>query len=346
MTVLLDDPPFAPRDDRRFLDEMIALTEHHLRGCEPYRRIWPRWRTAESVEDLPFLHVGVFKNVLFQTEGAVHQRTLRSSGTSGAGASRIVLDEASSALQSRSSLAILTDLAGPERVPLLVLDHPGSLRVRGEIGARVAAAMSLKPLATEMSFLLAEPDDPASMKWDVVMDVLAGHEHIRVYGFTSILWLAWGAAAIPDDVRSAMRGRRIDFVHSGGWKKLEEAKVTRDQLDNALLADLAETARVVDYYGLVEQIGVIYPLCSAGVRHVPRWADVLVRDPFTLSTLEDEPGMLQLMNVLPIGAPYHSVLTEDLGRTVGGACPCGRAGKRFELIGRVPKAETRGCANV
>jgi hypothetical protein len=52
------------------------------------------------------------------------------------------------------------------------------------------------------------------------------------------------------------------------------------------------------------------------------------------------------MNVLALGAPYHSVLTEDLGRRVEGDCPCGRAGRRFGLLGRMAKTETRGCANV
>ncbi|MDT8322190.1 MAG: hypothetical protein RQ826_16865, partial [Xanthomonadales bacterium] len=72
----------------------------------------------------------------------------------------------------------------------------------------------------------------------------------------------------------------------------------------------------------------------------------LVRDAWTLESLVDRPGQLQLMNTLALGAPYHNVLTEDLGRIVSGDCACGRSGKRFELLGRVPKAEVRGCANV
>ena len=103
---------------------------------------------------------------------------------------------------------------------------------------------------------------------------------------------------------------------------------------------------MVDYYGLVEQVGIVYPLCSAGFRHAPAWADVLVRDSWTLTPLADGPGQLQLLNLLARGAPYHSVLTEDLGRLVPGDCPCGRATRRFDLIGRVPQAEVRGCANV
>ena len=138
----------------------------------------------------------------------------------------------------------------------------------------------------------------------------------------------------------------MSFVHSGGWKRLEDEGVDAEQLTRALLARAGPGSQVVDCYGLVEQVGMLYPLCEAGFRHPPVWADVLVRDATDLRTLTGEPGLLQLVNVLARGAPCHNVLTEDLGRIEPGPCPCGRSGKRFVLLGRVPKAELRGCANV
>ena len=65
-----------------------------------------------------------------------------------------------------------------------------------------------------------------------------------------------------------------------------------------------------------------------------------------MNPLAGEAGMLQLMNCLAFGAPYHNVLTEDMGVTFEAACACGREGQRFELLGRMPDAELRGCANV
>jgi hypothetical protein len=344
MTALLDMLPFAVRDDRRFLDEMVALTRHHLAGCAEYRRIWPTWSGAMAVDELPFVHVGVFKHVLLRTAAAT-LRILRSSGTSGAATSRIALDEESSALQSRSSTAILSDFIGNESTPLLVVDHSSALRQRGEVSARIAAAMSLRPLASEIVFLLGRAGDPSSIHWEAVAEVLRRHTHVRVYGFTSILWQAWGSG-VPPVLAERMRDVRIDFVHSGGWKKLEAERVTNEDFKVALLHEAGDGSRVIDYYGLVEQVGVVYPLCGAGFRHVPVWADVIVRNPYTLQPIHDDAGMLQLMNVLARGAPYQSVLTEDLGRIAEGPCPCGRDGRRFELLGRIPKAETRGCANV
>lgn len=352
MTALLEEPPYGERDDARFLAEMVELTRHHLAGCPAFARMWTAWETgradAERVEDLPWVHVGLFKHLDLRTEseGVAHQRTLESSATTSGQASRIALDEESTRLQGESTRAILADFVGPRRRPLLVLDSVKSLRRRGGVSARVAAALSLQPFATDLHFLLADPDDPQSVRWDEVARLLDANDALLVYGFTWILWLAWAAAERPAEVDAALAGKRIHFVHSGGWKKLEAARVDRARFDAELLLGLAPESAVIDYYGLVEQVGIVYPLCAEGFRHAPRWADVLVRDSWTLEPLADEPGQLQLLNLLARGAPYHSVLTEDVGRLVPGECPCGRGARRFELIGRVPKAEVRGCANV
>ncbi|MBK8481473.1 MAG: acyl-protein synthetase [Proteobacteria bacterium] len=344
---LLDASPYASRSQQQLVAELERLTAHHLAGCPELARAWPGWRPDGTVASLPYLHVGLFKRLRLLTQGVQleHQRTLLSSATTGATPSMIVLDRYSSALQARSSAAILRDFLGAELRPLLVLDSARSLLRRGEVTARTAAALSLKPLASAIHFVLADSDDPRSLDWAKVAEVAEGASGLLVYGFTSMLWGAWGSAAPPQRVRRRLQGTSIHFVHSGGWKRLERQAVTRERFDAALLAAAGAGSRVVDYYGLVEQVGIVYPLCEQGLRHVPRWADVLVRDPHTLAPLPSEPGQLQLLNVLSWGAPCHSVLTEDLGQLEPGDCACGRHGPRFRLLGRLPKAELRGCAN-
>jgi hypothetical protein len=349
MSRLLDPQnPYGPRSDGAFLDEMRSLTHLHLAGCPEFARIWSEFEQADTLADLPWLHVGLFKHFAFKTtgEGIRHERTLKSSATSSGVPSLVALDRASSELQSASTLAIFRNFVGEAARPLLVLDSSRSLLTRGEVSARIAAALSLRPLASEIHFLLEDSNDPGSLKWETLAEHLRAHDNLLVYRFTWVLWLAWGAADLPGEIRDLLTGKRIHFVHSGGWKKLEAAKVNRQTFENTLLAGLHPDSHVVDFYGLVEQAGIVYPLCEAGFRHVPVWAEVLVRDSWSLDSLAGEPGQLQLMNTLARGAPYHNVLTEDLGRIVPGSCPCGRSGKRFELLGRVPKAEVRGCANV
>lgn len=347
MSILLQQPPYGTRDDNLFLCEINNLTSFHLDGCDAYKRIWPQWKTADRIEDVPFIHVGLFKRMQLKTDVAslTFRRSAHSSSTSGLSSS-IALDQKSSDLQTESVKKILSDFLGTERKPLLILDSVKSLRRRGELSARVAAAMSLRPLSLDIFFLLNDPEDPKSMNWEGLRESLLNGDHFLVYGFSWMLWLAWGKCEFPAEIKELLQTKKIFFVHSGGWKRLESIKVNHHEFDQEILRHVGENSKVVDFYGLVEQMGIIYPLCEHGARHVPVWADVIIRDTYTLKPLAEEPGQIQLLNTLAHGAPYHSVLTEDVGRLIPGDCPCGRKGRRFELIGRVPKAEIRGCANV
>lgn len=347
MSTLLNHAPYGPRQDGEFLREMVQLTERHREGCPEYARIVRDWREAQWAGDLPFLHAGLFKHVTLKTaSGAAAGRTLESSATGGSTPSRIYLDEESSRMQARSAAAILRDFAGDALRPLLILDDRRSLATRGRLQARVAAALSLMPLASDIYCLLEDSARPESIQLDILGKALERSDDLLLYGFTTALWQSWACAGFPQDVRRTLAGKRVQFIHSGGWKKLEAQRVDRETFDSRVLATAGTGSRVLDCYGLVEQVGMLYPRCEYGYRHVPVWADVLVRDPWTLQAVVESTGQIQLMNVLARGAPYQSVLTEDLGRVMPGECGCGRSGRRFELIGRMPKTEMRGCANV
>ena len=58
------------------------------------------------------------------------------------------------------------------------------------------------------------------------------------------------------------------------------------------------------------------------------------------------PGVVEVVSLLPRSYPGHAILTEDLGVIDGvDDCRCGRMGRRFHILGRVPKAEIRGCSD-
>jgi hypothetical protein len=81
--------------------------------------------------------------------------------------------------------------------------------------------------------------------------------------------------------------------------------------------------------------------------YAPPFADVIVRDPVTLEEVPPgATGVLQLVSALPSSYPGHSVLTEDLGVVEHvDRDTCGRLGKAIRVIGRVPRAELRGCGD-
>jgi hypothetical protein len=338
--------PFGDRDETAFLDELKLLTEWHHKGCPEYARVVGDLPKISSAEQIPYLHTGLFKRLELKTAGSglKHGRKLQSSGTGGM-RTTILLDDFSSELQAKSAAKILENFLGEGKHPLIILDNAGSLRNRGMVSARVAAATALLGLASSVQFVLRDPDRGESIDWAAFEDALRLGDNVLVYGITWMLWEALCVTQMPQSTRALLQTKTVTFVHSGGWKKLESKKVDESTL-RGRLKELAKSYKLVDYYGMAEQPGLLYPLCEVGFRHIAIWADIVIRDIHTHRGLIGEVGQIQLLNSIAYGAPYNSVLTEDLGKVVPGPCPCGRKGKRFELVGRIPRAEIRGCANV
>jgi len=142
---------------------------------------------------------------------------------------------------------------------------------------------------------------------------------------------------------------KIRILHSGGWKKLQEQAVEKSVFNQQLARVFGCTPEsVIDFYGMVESVGVIFPDCPEGNKHGPAFGDVIVRDPLTLEPVAaGEHGIVQVCSVLPTSFPGNLLLTEDLAKVIAyDGCPCGRRGISFRFAGRIPKAEVRGCGNL
>jgi hypothetical protein len=98
---------------------------------------------------------------------------------------------------------------------------------------------------------------------------------------------------------------------------------------------------------MVEQVGSVFFENAIGALHAPVFADVIVRDPFTLRPLPaGQRGLIQVLSILPQSYPGHSLLTEDLGEWVGEDDPrTGINGRYFRVYGRAPRSEMRGCSD-
>jgi hypothetical protein len=56
--------------------------------------------------------------------------------------------------------------------------------------------------------------------------------------------------------------------------------------------------------------------------------------------------LIQVVSALPASYPGHSLLTEDLGVVEGCDNPTtGMHGQYFRILGRLPRAELRGCSD-
>lgn len=348
MIALQAHPPYGlrqPLKDTVLLAGLAELTAHHQAHCPPYARLVRALgaRPAIQVSDIPFLPVALFKtDLLSSVPGDAVFKTVTSSGTSGQAVSRITLDRATAALQTQALGAIMADLLGPQRLPMVIVDCASVLKDRRSFNARAAGILGMMTFGRQHFFAL---DDEMRLDVDGLRQFLERFAGTRIllFGFT---WLVWKHFA-PEMARAGLRFADAILVHSGGWKRLADEAV-----DNAVfrerLSDLTGIGTVRNFYGMAEQVGSVFVEGDDGLLYPPWFADVIIRDPATFRPLPPgEVGVVQVVSLLPHSYPGHSLLTEDLGviEHVDGAAP-GRCGKGFRILGRVPKAELRGCSDV
>ena len=278
------------------------------------------------------------------------KRTIASSGTSGQVPSRVVLDYATSRRMTKGVVTIIRNFIGAARRPYLVIDTKDNLAQLSEIGARGAAIQALGPFATEIvPCLSSDAQGEPTLDLQQLMQCVERWKGagVLVYGFTYVIWTQFVQPLKRQGI--VLDLPNVHILHGGGWKRLEQQAVSKAVFACETAAIFGCPAgRVIDYYGMVENVGVVYPDCERGFKHVPSFADVIVRDPLTLAPAEPEmPGILQLCSVLPTSFPGFLLLTDDLGEIVAhDGCGCGRRGTHFRLLRRVPNVEVRGCGNL
>jgi len=350
---LLDLKPYgtAGTEKRAFLlEELSALTAHHAGCCDYYARILQNAFGLEppyafsNIEEIPFLPVSLFKTHELRSiskEDTI--KVLTSSGTTGQAVSRVFLDKETAVLQAGVLIRIMQEFLGKQRVPMVVVDHPNVIKDRQSFSARGAGIMGMLQFGRKPFYALRED---MSLDVEGLREYLAPFRSQRVlfFGFTFMVWQHLVQAVSEDDGSLGLEDAVL--IHSGGWKKLESIRVSKTEFNQALEARLGQ-CRVINFYGMVEQVGSVFLENPKGYLHTPVYSDVLIRDPYTLQVLPDgEKGLIQVVSVLPKSYPGHSILTEDLGRVISrDDKELDMRGTYFEILGRVPRAELRGCSD-
>ena len=333
-------------------EELSYACQQHP-GYRNYIQHWPMdFRCARQVADLPFLPVGILKTnppLSFVDRGEI-KRTLTSSATTSQTPSRVVLDSPTARRMTKGIVTIVRDFIGPARRPYLVVDTPTLQASGSELGARGAAIQGLQPFASETTHCLGLTEQrELILDRDRLIEFGRTHQdkEVLVYGFTFILWTHLVKPLMAENTCLNLPKARI--LHSGGWKRLQDQAVEKSAFNDQLARVFGcSPDRVVDFYGMVESVGIIFPDCSQGNKHGPVFGDIIVRDPLSLKPVgPGEYGIVQVCSVLPTSFPGHLLLTEDMAQVIAyDGCPCGRRGMSFRFAGRIPKAELRGCGNL
>lgn len=330
-----------------FLNAMRQLTRHHSRSCPEYHAILQKlWNNqkGDGIEHIPFLPVRLFKHErLLSVPQSEIVKTMTSSGTGGQNVSQIFLDKITSSMQVKVLSRIVTEFIGPKRLPMLVIDCRATVSERLKFSARTTGILGFSMFGREVEFAL---DDDMTLNVERVEKFIYKHANQPkiVFGFTFIVW-----QYLVRFLES--QSKKIDLqngvlIHGGGWKHLQSHSVEQEEFKRRL-GTVTGINRVHNYYGMVEQTGSIFMECAQGHLHASAWAEVIVRDPISFATLpQGQPGLIQLLSVIPHSYPGHSLLSEDEGVVLGiDDCPCGLKGTHFRVLGRIQNAEVRGCSD-
>lgn len=350
LDALLSYPQFSiPQNSKEsiLLEELGQLTNHHRLRCPEYDRVTSAFAPDFPcrLEDVPYLPVSLFKTHRLSSVSVADEfKILTSSGTTGSQVSQIVLDRDAAALQATALSNTMKTLLGPKRRPMIVLDTVNVIKDRSSYNARGAAILGMTQFGHHHFYAL---DDELGLRTEDLLAFLEQHadDEILIFGFT---YLAWRSFLRPiRELGLLVDLSKATLIHSGGWKRLHEESVTNDEFKKAF-HDATGLADCRNFYGMIEQIGSVFLEDREGWLCPPTFADVLIRDPFSLRVVPNgTPGVIQVLSALPRSYPGHSILTEDWGIVHGvREGSDGWSGKMLEVLGRVPKTELRGCSDV
>lgn len=296
---------------------------------------------TEGMGGVPYLPVRAFKELdLASVPRESIIKVLTSSGTTGQAVSRINLDAEGANRQQRALSAVMQTVLGADRLPMLIVDTKSIIRTRSSFSARAAGVVGMMTFGRDHTWLL---DDEMELDRERLKEFLQRHgdKPFLIFGFTFMVW-KYLLQAVGEGEVDLSNGI---LIHSGGWKKLESEKVDNDVFKQTWRVRTGlQTVR--SFYGMVEQIGSTYVEGTDGWMYCPNFADVVIRRPSDWSVAAPgEVGVIEVISALPTSYPGNALLTEDLGVRAEDSEDGEWVGPRFKILGRLPKAELRGCSD-
>ncbi|UZQ49498.1 acyl-protein synthetase [Clostridium kluyveri] len=331
------------------IKKQLVLNEVNPNVGSMYGKLSIDISKISKLSQVPFIPVNMFKIFDLLTckrEDVI--RVLNSSSTTSKTPSKIYLDKGTSIRQSQALINTLKSFLGVTRKPLLILDTGNVNKNKGVLNARGAAIRGISNFASSITYVMDEKDGELEINLSKLKKFEEDNKNkeILVYGFTYIIWSKFVTQLKKKDIKLSLPEMKL--LHSGGWKKLISESVEKEEFDR-VTAEIFGTSKsnIMDFYGMVEQLGVVFVDCECGYKHVPDFADIIIRDFNTLEEVEvGQQGIIEVLSILGTSYPSQGILTEDVGEFMGiDDCSCGRRGKYFKFRSRIEKAETRGCGD-
>jgi hypothetical protein len=330
-----------------FLANQKRLSLYHYKYSKNYKlisdNIFNSISKVKKISDLPFVHASIFKNFNLISKNSNEKiSTFSSSGTTSLKQSKINLDPKTSLLQSKALSKIFSEIINKDK-DIFFIENKNFLNSRESMSAKGAAIKGFGQLCNNKYFLL---DNNNKIKISILKNYLKKNENKEfvIFGFTSSIWFNLVKEAKRKKIK--LKKNKGILIHGGGWKKMYKLRVNNNKFKNEIKS-LLGLKQVYNYYGMMEQTGSVFLECEKGYFHCSIFSDIFIRNSKLKLSKMKETGLIQTLSLLPLSYPGHNILTEDMGIIHGiDNCTCGKKGKYFTVLGRVPNAELRGCSDV
>ena len=254
------------------------LTRFHFKHSNSYKKIltFTNYRSKSfKIENLPFIPVNLFKvHQLKSVEEKKIIKVMTSSGTTGAGTSKIYLDKNNASNQRKALAMIMKSILGEKRLPMLIIDKKPKLSNRNEFNARITAINGFSIFGTNHTFLLGDDGKVNQKELEKFIKKFSKKDFF-IFGFTSFVY----ENLIKNNIKniSNINFKNGILLHGGGWKKMEKLKINNDKFKD-ILKKKYNLLKVYNYYGLVEQTGSIFLECNeCNYFRTSIFSEVLVR---------------------------------------------------------------------
>ncbi|MFQ5512831.1 MAG: long-chain fatty acid--CoA ligase [Myxococcota bacterium] len=330
----------GPLDEPRFEALALALFAYQHEHNAPYRRLCETVgiddpRRVECWQDIPAVPTGAFKEArlaCFPPDRRL--RVFRTSGSTTERRGELHLDTLDLYEASLRSTFGQYVLGGPSRMRILVLAPPAEEAPDSSLSHMFHIACRDLGTAASRFYVRGHGWDPDAL----IGDLAEVDESVALVG------TAFAFVHLLDELEA--RGLRLTLpvgsraMETGGFKG-RSRELSREELHGGIAKALGLPRHaIVNQYGMCELASQFYePSLLLGhvttVKRVPPWVRTRVVDAATLQDRpRGEPGVLVHYDLANTGSVL-AVQTSDLGR---------RRDDGFEILGRLPGAEQRGCS--
>lgn len=332
--------------NNKFLDQINKLNTFHYKKSDQFKKIidliYPM-KKIKNLEEVPFIPAKLFK--VLDLKSVPKQQVfkiLNSSGTSGTNPAKIYLDKENARAQTIVLNEIVSKVLGKKRLPMLIIDEKKIIQDPSKFDAKTAAIIGFSMFGSNHYYLIKDN----LIDYNGLNNFLNkfGQNKFLIFGFTSMVYEQLVQKINTKKLKCLFKNGVL--VHGGGWKKMEDSKIS-NRIFKSKLKKILKIEKIFNYYGLIEQTGSIFFECSScGCFSPSKYSEILIRDKNFKTISSNKKGLIQLLSILPKSYPGHSILTEDIGEIIINNCKVCKTKKKFKVYGRAEKSEIRGCSDV